>query len=200
MTSREVGSRSTVPSTRGGSPTGSTRTPEMAVRRATVDDAEAIERIRVETWRATYRGLLPDGLIDQLQPNVERRRERLRVAAPSELNFVAEEGVQVVGYAFAGPERSGDREYPGEVYAIYVLPNAQGKGHGRALIRDCARALADRGMTAILIWVLRENAIGRGFYERLGGTAVREKQLEEFPGAEEHVEIGYGWKDTSSLR
>ena len=40
----------------------------MAVRRATVDDAEAIERIRVETWRATYRGLLPDGLIEQLQP------------------------------------------------------------------------------------------------------------------------------------
>ena len=62
-----------------------------------------------------------------------------------------------------------------------------------------ASALADRGMTAILIWVLRENAIGRGFYERLGGTAVREKQLEEFPGAEEHVEVGYGWTDTRPL-
>ncbi|OLC10982.1 MAG: hypothetical protein AUH39_00610 [Chloroflexi bacterium 13_1_40CM_67_9] len=171
----------------------------MGVRRATVDDAEAIERIRVETWRETYRGLLPDGLIDQLQPNVERRRERLRSLAPSELNVVAEEGTRVVGYAFAGPERSGDREYPGEVYAIYVLPAFQGKGHGRALIRECARELADRGMTAILIWVLRENTIGRGFYERLGGTPVREKPLEEFPGAEEHVEIGYGWKDTRAL-
>jgi len=51
----------------------------------------------------------------------------------------------------------------------------------------------------MLIWVLRENQIGRGFYERLGGTAVREKQLEEFPGAEEHVEVGYGWKDTRGL-
>jgi ribosomal protein S18 acetylase RimI-like enzyme len=171
----------------------------MGVRRATVDDAEAIERIRVETWRATYRGLLPDGLIDQLQPNVERRRERLRAPGPAELNFVAEEEGQVVGYAFAGPERTRDRAYPGEVYAIYVLPKAQRKGHGRALIRECARALADRGVTAILIWVLRENAIGRGFYERLGGTVVREKQLEEFPGAEEHIEIGYGWKDTRPL-
>jgi len=51
----------------------------------------------------------------------------------------------------------------------------------------------------MLIWVLRENAIGRGFYERLGGTPVREKPLEEFPGAEEHVEIGYAWKDTRTL-
>jgi ribosomal protein S18 acetylase RimI-like enzyme len=171
----------------------------VGVRRATVDDGDSIERIRVETWRATYRGLLPDGIIDQLQPNVDRRRERLRSASPNDLNFVAEDGPDVVGYAFAGQERTGDPEYAGEVYAIYVLPSAQGKGHGRALIRECARALAARGMTSLLIWVLRENQIGRGFYERLGGAAVREKPLEEFPGAEEHVEIGYGWKDIREL-
>jgi len=181
------------------SPTGSTRIPDAAVRRATVEDAEAIERIRVDTWRATYRGLLPDGLIDQLQPNVERRRERLRSLPPSELNFVAEEGGDVVGYAFAGPERAHDPEYAGEVYAIYVLPQHQRKGHGRALVRACARELAARGMGSLLIWVLRENMIGRRFYERLGGLAVRSKPLEEFPGAGEHVEIGYGWKDTRPL-
>lgn len=172
----------------------------MGVRHATVDDAEAIEQIRVETWRTTYRGLLPDGLIDQLQPNVERRRERLRSPSPTELNFVVEEDADVVGYAIAGPERTHDPEYTGEVYAIYVLPAAQGRGHGRALIRECARALAARGMTSLLIWVLRENRVGRGFYDRIGGTPVREKPLEEFSGAEEYVETGYGWKDTGSLQ
>ena len=54
-------------------------------------------------------------------------------------------------------------------------------------------------MTSLLIWVLRENQIGRGFYERLGGTRVREKPLEEFPGAEAHIEVAYGWKDTRLL-
>ena len=88
---------------------------------------------------------------------------------------------------------------PVRSYAIYVLPAAQGQGHGRALIGECARALAAEGMTSMLIWVLRENRIGRGFYERLGGTVVREKPLEEFPGAEDHIEVAYGWKDTRPL-
>ena len=48
--------------------------------------------------------------------------------------------------------------------------------------------------------MLRENQIGRTFYERLGGRVVREKPLEEFPGAEKYVEVGYGWSDTSPLR
>src|SRR5438046_10275518 len=110
----------------------------MGVRRATADDAAAIERIRVETWRATYRGLLPDGLIDQLQPNVERRRERLRMAGPSELVFVAQDGADVVGYAFAGPERARDPEYAGEGYGIYVLPAAKGEGQGRDITQRSA--------------------------------------------------------------
>jgi GNAT superfamily N-acetyltransferase len=171
----------------------------MGVRRATVEDADAIERIRVETWRATYRGLLPDALLDQLQPMADRRRERMRSSSPSEVNFVAEDGADVVGYVFAGPERSHDPEYPGEVYAIYVLPRAQGRGHGRALIRESARELAASGMTSLLIWVLRENKIGRRFYERLGGVPVREKPLEDFLGAEDHIEVAYGWKDTRPL-
>jgi ribosomal protein S18 acetylase RimI-like enzyme len=171
----------------------------MGVRRATVDDAEAIEWIRVDAWRATYRGMLPDVLIDGLRVNAEQRRERLRAQTADQFCFVAEDADRVVGFAVGGPERTGDPDYRGEVYAIYVLPANQGKGHGRALIRECARKLAAVGMTSLLIWVLRENQIGRGFYERIGGRPVREKPLEEFPGAEGHVEVGYGWKDTRQL-
>jgi len=173
----------------------------MGVRRATVDDAEAFERIRIATWQATYRGLFPDAVLDQMQPNVERRRDRLRDLSESrtEFCFVAEVAAEVVGFAICCPERTGDPVYRGEVAAIYVLPSHQGKGLGRALIRESVRELAARGMTTLLIWVLRENSIGRAFYDRLGGIARREKPV-EMPGIPEgHVEVAYCWDDTAPL-
>jgi GNAT superfamily N-acetyltransferase len=174
----------------------------MSVRRATVDDAEAFERIRIETWQSTYRGLLPDAILDGMRPNVERRTERLRElsASSAEFCFVAEIAGEVVGFAIGCPERTGDPTYKGEVAAIYVLPAHQGKGLGRALIRESARELAAHGMTSLLIWVLRENRIGRAFYEHLGGVPRREKPV-EMPGFPEgHVEVAYCWDDTAALR
>jgi hypothetical protein len=173
----------------------------MAVRRATVDDAEAIERIRIATWQATYRGLFPDALLDRMSPNVDRRRDRLRDVSRSHVEFwyVAEVAEEVVAFAIGCPERTGDPVYKGEVAAIYVLPEHQGKGLGRALIRESVRELAAHGMTSLLIWVLRENRIGRAFYERLGGVPRREKPV-DMPGIPEgHVEVAYCWDDTAPL-
>jgi ribosomal protein S18 acetylase RimI-like enzyme len=173
----------------------------MSVRRATVDDAEAFERIRVETWQATYRGLLPDAILDDMRQNVERRKERLREVSesPAEFCFVAELAGEVVGFAIGCPERTGDAVYKGEVAAIYVLPAHQGKGLGRALIRESVRELAAHGMTSLLIWVLRENRIGRAFYERLGGVARREKPVDMRGIPAGHVEVAYCWEDTAGL-
>jgi ribosomal protein S18 acetylase RimI-like enzyme len=101
----------------------------VRVRRATVDDAEAFERIRIGTWRATYRGLFPDALLDRMQPNVERRRDHLRQLSESqtEFCFVAEVAGEIVGFAIGCPERTGDPVYKGEIAAIYVLPAHQGR-------------------------------------------------------------------------
>ena len=55
-------------------------------------------------------------------------------------------------------------------------------------------------MTTLLIWVLRENSIGRGFDERLGGVARREKPVEMTGVPEGYVEVAYCWDDTAPLR
>ena len=67
-----------------------------------------------------------------------------------------------------GPSRELDGE--GELYAIYVYPEAWGSGAGPQLMREARAWLTERFPGAIL-WVLEDNPRARGFYEREGWTA-----------------------------
>ena len=39
----------------------------IALRRAMAGDAPAIARVRIESWRTTYRGMIPDAYLDGMQ-------------------------------------------------------------------------------------------------------------------------------------
>ena len=178
------------------------------VREAHPTDAAGIARVHVDTWRATYRGIVPDDHLDSLTYEARERfwaRTLERLAAhraageahPGGL-FVAEApGRGVVGFAACGREATGDPQYPGELYAIYVLDAWQGQGLGRRLARAVADRLAAAGLHAMLVWVLADNPMRR-FYEALGGRLLREKQVEI--GGVALDEIAYGWPDTAALR
>lgn len=173
--------------------------PERRIRRATSDDAAAIASVRIDTWRSAYRGILPDALLDGLDPVDSTASWRRGLEAPSSgrVAYVAEVAARVVGFVTAGPERSRNAIYPGEVYALYVRDAHQGQGIGRALVRIAAAELVPRGLSPILIWTLHGNPKSRAWYEALGGTLVGEKR--ELLGRHELREVGYGWLDPAPL-
>jgi GNAT superfamily N-acetyltransferase len=160
-----------------------------------VDDADAIERVRTDTWRVTYRGLMPDTLLDRLDYDATRRRALMSVLPPHQFVLVAEEHDTVVGFCIGGRSRATEDRYRGEVYAIYVLPDHQGQGIGRAMLNAAVSELLERGMPSMIIWVLRENAPSRRFYERMGGVHVRDEER-DLEGVR-ITESGYGWPDIS---
>lgn len=171
----------------------------MSVRLATSDDADAIERVRTDTWRATYRGHMPDATLDALGYDGSRRREQMSQTPPERFAFVAEHDGTVVGFCYGGPSRLADDAHPGEIYAIYVLPGHHRHGHGSALLRAGAREIIARGWRGMLIWVLRENAPSRLFYERMGGRHLPARDIEhEIEGAT-ITESGYAWDDVRPL-
>lgn len=174
--------------------TGSTR-----IRDATPADARAIASVQLETWRTTYRGHFPDALLDNvdLDQRETHRKRLMREMRPDQLGLVAEVNGAVVGFAFAGPTLD-SVPLRGEVYAIYVRDEHQRAGVGRALLAEAARRLDALGLRGLLIWVLRENAKGRSFYERMGGRAALEQPFEI--GGAQITETGYVWDDTAELR
>ena len=167
----------------------------VLVRGARVEDADAIERIRTDTWREAYRGLMPDSLLDGLGYDSTRRRALMSAMPPHQFVLVAEDEGAVVGFCMGGRSRSPDDQFRGEVYAIYVLPEHQGHGIGRALLNTAAKELVDRDLGSMIIWVLRENAPSRRFYERMAGVWVRDEER-ELDGVRV-TESAYGWPDIS---
>jgi L-amino acid N-acyltransferase YncA len=171
----------------------------VSVRLATPDDADAIERVRTDTWRATYRGHMPDAVLDALGYDGSRRREQMSRARPEFFALVAEHDGSVVGFCYGGPSRVADPAHAGEVYAIYVLPQHQGHGHGSGMLRMGAREIVARGWGGMLIWVLRENAPSRLFYERMGGRYLADRDIERVIEGATVMESGYAWDDLRSL-
>ena len=170
------------------------------IRPATSADAPGVARVQVDTWRTAYRGMVPDSYLDGMsyEDSAERWGRGLSNPERRGFAFVAkDEAGEIVGFAVGGPQRSDVPGYDGQLYAIYVLQDQQGKGIGRALAQAIARELLARGMRSMVVWVLTENHPSRRFYESLGGVWLREGEF-ELDGLM-LKETGYGWEDISSI-
>ena len=166
------------------------------IRQAIQEDLPSMARVRVDTWRSAYRGLVQDSHLDSLSYETISNRWRDWIflnLPPKNAAFVAEEGqTGIVGIAICGPEGEGDPIYAGQVFVLYVHPGFQRQGIGCKLMSACAAHLVKEGMYSLLVWVLRDNPY-RGFYEALGGSQVGEKQVQI--GEVYLPEVAYGWKD-----
>ena len=166
------------------------------LRIATPHDAEAIARTHVETWRSTYAGMLPDDLLVGMSLEKQTRMWQ-RMLHSGETAIVAEDPrYGVIGFGSYGPNRSERREFSGEVYTLYLLPDFQGLGIGQGLLRALFGALAREGHETALIWVLAANP-SRFFYEAMGGkpTASRDTRM----AGQTVREVAYGWDSVHAL-
>lgn len=114
--------------------------------------------------------------------------------------FVAETEGEIVAFAACGAQRDEalrNMGFESEIGAIYVRRMQQRAGAGHSLMSMVARKLMDANRKSAALWVLRENATARSFYEHLGGTLIAER-VEDFRG-NVLTEVAYGWRDLSVL-
>jgi ribosomal protein S18 acetylase RimI-like enzyme len=168
------------------------------VRPATLEDAVGIADVHVASWRSTYRGLLPDDFLASLSEQHYAERWKRVIGEGSSRVFVVESPEGIVGFASGGRERAGENGFAGELYALYVLEGAQRQGHGRALVRTVTGALHEMDLPDMIVWVLRDNAGARHFYERLGGVYVRAQPITI--GSATLEEVSYGWRRLKDIR
>jgi ribosomal protein S18 acetylase RimI-like enzyme len=137
------------------------------IRPLTDADIDAAAAVHVRSWRAGYAGILPDGYLAALDPARFATRTR---DMPAREGLIAVRDAAIIGLAGFGPyrEENGELDHAhGELYSLYVAPEAWGTGAGRALFASVAEQMT--GVYPDLrLWVLEDNLRARRFYERAG--------------------------------
>jgi ribosomal protein S18 acetylase RimI-like enzyme len=164
-------------------------TSAVAVRRAGSADVPQMARVHVESWRQTYRGLMPDSVLDD--PGLLQARERFWTGALTDERYssnrvaVAELDGAVIGIAMSGPAQDADATCSSQLYVLYVDAAHHGSGAGPALLN----AVLDPHEAAVL-WVADPNPRAQAFYRKHGfvpdghgktGTDVREVRWVRHP-------------------
>ena len=154
----------------------------IVLRRATASDAQAVATCHVRSWQVGYRGLLADGYLAGLDPAERAARYTFDLRGPAHpATTLALDGDQLVGFVTIGPRR--DTGDGGEVRALYVDPEAWGRGVGRALIAHARAELAARGHAEGTLFVLVGNLRAERFYAADGWRPDGVRRVAEIWGA-----------------
>jgi GNAT superfamily N-acetyltransferase len=156
------------------------------IRDAAPADAQALATVQVASWRAAYRGLMPDEVLAGLSvPDHERLWfDRLAALPPRTSVVVAVAARRIVGFASAGPPLDpGDRADAalGDLYALYLDPDHWGRGIGAPLHAAALDRLVTHGFTHAGLWVLDGNQRALRFYHRHGWTDTGRTQVDRGP-------------------
>ena len=132
---------------------------EATIRLATPADGRAIAEVRVEAWRTTYRGLVPDAYLAAMKVEDSMALwDRILSAPPNKTNtFVAQVDGRVVGFASGLMLAEPKHGFDSELTAVYLARDAQREGLGRRLVATVAAAQRSHGATGMIVWVIAGN-------------------------------------------
>ncbi len=168
----------------------------FSIRLATLDDAAGIAHVHVESWRTTYAGIVSDRYLVGLKEADRATAWREQLSNDLEVSVADLDG-EVIGFITGGPIREPIQSYDAELYAVYLLRQAQGQGIGKALLDELATSLLNKGFRSMAVWVLEQNP-ARHFYIHTGAELLASKDIEI--GGATLAEVAYGWPDLESLQ
>jgi len=155
------------------------------IRLAGIRDAAAIAFVQVQSWKAIYRELVPQGDLDRL---VVGHRCSVWEAVMRESNWqhrtgtlLAEKDKTVVGLVSIGAVRDDGATRVAAVRALHMLEDAWDTTAGKQLMTAALDSLSQTRFEHAVVWVLEADKRARDLYEGSGwredgATRVRDQQ------------------------
>lgn len=158
----------------------------MTIRPATYDDIPAINAMAQVVFRQTYRSILSPEQMEFMMDWMYSLENLTAQMNGGHRFFIAEDDIGLHGYVSVRPDGSDADGTPVfHLEKIYVMPEAQGSGLGKALFETAVAAVrgAVNNTPARLELNVNRNNPAVGFYKKLGMTILRQG---DFP-------IGHGF-------
>ncbi len=164
---------------------------------ASPDDAVEVAQVHAASWKATYRGILPDSYLDT---EVDLERAEYWHSALSDRRYpivkLARVSGKIVGL-IALHNDPDDEGYDYTMEHLHLLPGHTGQGLGRYLVKVAAETAQAEGAASLCLWVFEENVAAIGFYEQLGGVTDAHG-IDKFAGSDA-PDRRIGWHDLDML-
>jgi GNAT superfamily N-acetyltransferase len=135
---------------------------DISVRSLHEDDWQDFRSVRLAALRESPEAFAAT-LEEEEAYDEEFWRERMRRSA----RLVAEKDGQGIGVASVGRADSDEGE-AGELFGLWVSPEARGSGVATRLVRESARLAAGRGQSHLVYWVGTENGRAVAFASGMG--------------------------------
>ena len=136
-------------------------------------DMENLRRITWLSWIAAYSSFIPENdLRAYFDIYYDRGAFSTLFIDSSAHGFIAEVDGCAAGYARTLFNREENRLY---LTALYLLPDFQGRGIGKRLMKAVEEHATGRHIGEILVGVMVQNSRALGFYEKAGFRFIREE-------------------------
>lgn len=150
------------------------------IRKKELRDCKGVAHVVAVAWNETYKGLIPDWYLEELNNNEDERAERSRNNFDEKKNyqFVLEIDGEIVGFVKYGLAKEEELADCGEIIALYIIQKYKGNGLGRKLVEAAVKELKNMGCDKMIIACLKGNPTNE-FYKHIGGKYLKDGVYEK---------------------
>ena len=153
---------------------------ECLIRKMTLDDCSEVTHVITISWNETYRGIVPDEILDKMYLNEEERTNNSynRFDENDNHQFVLEVNNKIVGYMNVGMTDDPEYDNCGEIHAIYIINGYKGYGFGKKMVEVGIKEIKSMNCDKMLIGCLVGNQTN-DFYKHIGGEFIKQRIFEK---------------------
>ncbi len=151
-------------------------------KKAELADIPLVVATRHKAWLSTYRGIYPDEWLDNFDYEMHTNREEKMYQNSTVQTYVVMDGEDCQGYfTFCLSEKPIWRDYHCRLVSLYLLPQYQGMGFGKAILSFILRKCFSAGYDKLFLSCQPQNTNAMNFYRHMGGVVIAENIGNEHP-------------------